>query len=153
MFNRARYYNPTWGRFISEDPIGVDGGSNLYGYARQAPSIFTDRLGMDPLSSRDLRFLIDILGLALSLTTFVVLPEAGYFLAGEYEFEIQLLTDLTEAANLGVSFGDFLHTMTDPGASGRDKVLAVLTFGLSVVPIKGMDVLTAGYQYDADFGS
>jgi RHS repeat-associated protein len=30
QFNRARYYNPTWGRFISEDPIGLTGGPNVY---------------------------------------------------------------------------------------------------------------------------
>ena len=29
MFYRARYYNPGWGRFVSEDPIGVAGGVNL----------------------------------------------------------------------------------------------------------------------------
>jgi RHS repeat-associated protein len=37
MYYRARYYNPAWGRFVSEDPIGVAGGVNLYGYVRQSP--------------------------------------------------------------------------------------------------------------------
>ena len=30
MFYRARYYNPAWGRFVSEDPIGIAGRVNLY---------------------------------------------------------------------------------------------------------------------------
>jgi RHS repeat-associated protein len=29
MSYRARYYNPNWGRFVSEDPIGVDGAAEL----------------------------------------------------------------------------------------------------------------------------
>jgi RHS repeat-associated protein len=31
-YMRARYYDPTMGRWISEDPIGVAGGLNLYAY-------------------------------------------------------------------------------------------------------------------------
>ena len=32
-YNRYRYYDPDTGRFTSPDPIGLDGGPNLYGYA------------------------------------------------------------------------------------------------------------------------
>ncbi|MCL2309482.1 MAG: RHS repeat-associated core domain-containing protein, partial [Proteobacteria bacterium] len=31
-FYRARYYSPSQQRFISEDPIGLRGGINVYGY-------------------------------------------------------------------------------------------------------------------------
>jgi RHS repeat-associated protein len=42
-YYRARYYSPTFGRFLSEDPAGFSGsGPNLYGYA-----------GGDPISSSD----------------------------------------------------------------------------------------------------
>jgi RHS repeat-associated protein len=41
-YNRARYYNPAWGRFISEDPIGFGGGINLYQYAGSSPVNFND---------------------------------------------------------------------------------------------------------------
>ncbi|MBF0548016.1 MAG: hypothetical protein HQM08_26500 [Candidatus Riflebacteria bacterium] len=30
--NRNRYYSPQVGRFISRDPIGFNGGKNLWGY-------------------------------------------------------------------------------------------------------------------------
>jgi len=32
-YNRFRYYDPDCGRFISQDPIGLYGGNNLYQYA------------------------------------------------------------------------------------------------------------------------
>jgi RHS repeat-associated protein len=43
---RNRYYNPTWGRFISEDPIESEGGINLYQYANGDPINFTDPTGL-----------------------------------------------------------------------------------------------------------
>lgn len=33
FYHRARWYDPQARRFISEDPIGLDGGINLYAYA------------------------------------------------------------------------------------------------------------------------
>jgi RHS repeat-associated protein len=44
-YNRARYYDPMVGRFISEDPIGLDGGINLYAYAGNDPANSRDRFG------------------------------------------------------------------------------------------------------------
>jgi RHS repeat-associated protein len=41
-YNRARYYDPAVGRFVSEDPAGLSAGINLYAYA-----------GNDPLNGRD----------------------------------------------------------------------------------------------------
>jgi RHS repeat-associated protein len=46
QFNRARYYNPTWGRFISEDPIGLVGGMNVYGYSGGSPTLLGDPSGL-----------------------------------------------------------------------------------------------------------
>lgn len=45
-YNRARYYSPALKRFISEDPAGLRGGINGYGYAGQDPLMFTDPLGL-----------------------------------------------------------------------------------------------------------
>ncbi len=47
---RARAYKPTWGRFVSPDPIGYRGGSNLYSFVNGAALSFWDPLG---LSARD----------------------------------------------------------------------------------------------------
>jgi RHS repeat-associated protein len=48
-YYRARYYDPALGRFISEDPTGLEGGVNLYAYAACNPVNMTDPLGLDPL--------------------------------------------------------------------------------------------------------
>ena len=45
-YYRARYYNPNWGRFISEDPAGFRGGSNLYRYVGNNPASRRDPLGL-----------------------------------------------------------------------------------------------------------
>jgi len=46
-YYRARHYIPKIGRFISEDPIGFAGNSpNLYSYAKNSPTIYTDPSGL-----------------------------------------------------------------------------------------------------------
>ncbi len=44
-YNRARWYNPELGRFISEDPIGFADGPNVYRYAGNDPVNFRDPTG------------------------------------------------------------------------------------------------------------
>jgi RHS repeat-associated protein len=51
-FYRARYYSPELGRFLSEDPIGNDGGINHYAYAGNDPILFVDPMGLSPASGR-----------------------------------------------------------------------------------------------------
>ena len=47
-FHRARYYNPSLQRFVSEDPIGFRGGqADLYAYVGDSPENFIDPTGMD----------------------------------------------------------------------------------------------------------
>jgi len=46
-YYRARYYNPQFARFISEDPIEFSAGdTNLYAYVRNDPISLTDPLGL-----------------------------------------------------------------------------------------------------------
>ena len=45
-YYRARYYHPAVKRFISEDPIGLSGGDNIYLYGGGNPIDFVDPDGM-----------------------------------------------------------------------------------------------------------
>jgi len=45
-YNFYRYYDPELGRYISPDPIGVDGGLNLYAYCANRPHAEIDPSGL-----------------------------------------------------------------------------------------------------------
>jgi RHS repeat-associated protein len=51
MYYRARYYDPTVGRFISEDPIGFAGGVNFYTYVHNNPINMRDPYGLQDSAS------------------------------------------------------------------------------------------------------
>ena len=51
-YMRARYYAPSIARFISRDPAGLAGGLNLYAYAGDSPTNFTDPTGTLPEENR-----------------------------------------------------------------------------------------------------
>jgi RHS repeat-associated protein len=41
-----RYYDPTLGRFVTTDPLGITDGINMYGYAGGNPMMFVDPTGL-----------------------------------------------------------------------------------------------------------
>lgn len=45
-FYRARYYDSSLGRFLSEDPVGFDEGTNSYRYVRNDPALLIDPSGL-----------------------------------------------------------------------------------------------------------
>jgi len=45
---RNRWYDPVAGRFVSEDPIGLEGGINPYAYVGNSPTNMRDPSGLDP---------------------------------------------------------------------------------------------------------
>ena len=52
VYYGLRYYNPSIGRFISQDPIGEAGGLNLYGFCGNDGVNGTDYLGMSDLAAQ-----------------------------------------------------------------------------------------------------
>jgi RHS repeat-associated protein len=47
-YYRARYYDQTIGRFVSEDPVRFKGGVNFYAYGDNSPTNVTDPSGLCP---------------------------------------------------------------------------------------------------------
>jgi RHS repeat-associated protein len=52
-YYRGRYYDPTAGRFITEDPIEFGGGINFYAYVGNDPTNLTDPFGLCPPNKCD----------------------------------------------------------------------------------------------------
>jgi RHS repeat-associated protein len=52
---RARYYDPSIGRFLSEDPIAFGGGVNFYSYVLNNPVVLIDPTGLQSQGSYGLR--------------------------------------------------------------------------------------------------
>ncbi len=49
-YNYFRYYDPTTGRYITSDPIGLQGGLNTYAYGGNSPIRYIDPFGLTTFS-------------------------------------------------------------------------------------------------------
>lgn len=56
-YHRARYYDPNVGRWLSQDPIGIRGGLNLYAYVENKPLMEVDPLGLIGLITDPIPFI------------------------------------------------------------------------------------------------
>ena len=45
-YHRARWYDPNLARFMNEDPVGFEGGLNLYAYVDNDPVSLIDPFGL-----------------------------------------------------------------------------------------------------------
>jgi RHS repeat-associated protein len=117
QFNRARYYNPTWGRFVSEDPIGLAGGANLYGYAGNAPTVFTDPMGL---------WLKDI-----GERLVKILTEVGAWLADFIESAAPIFAILSLIPGpVGMAFGAVSAVLYALSGDWRDAIVALVGVAL-----------------------
>ena len=81
-YNYFRYYDPSSGRYVTSDPIGLDGGANTFGYVFGNPLSLVDSNGLSPA-------LIEIVGTILC-------AEANEFIGEQlqkYNSHIDMLED------------------------------------------------------------
>jgi len=77
FYNWNRYYNPATGRYISSDPIGLEGGINTFLYAAASPVMMIDPTGELVIA------LAPLMG-SLSLPSAASIASAGVFLADAF---------------------------------------------------------------------
>ncbi|MGK9172617.1 RHS domain-containing protein [Yokenella regensburgei] len=100
-YNRYRYYDPRQGRYITQDPIGLKGGWNLYKYPFD-PVNATDPLGL----ADDLFVFINSPGIQSELSK-IMTNEPWYMNSGETRILMNTLNDMT---NWGLAQSDqFFH--------------------------------------------
>jgi RHS repeat-associated protein len=106
-YYRARHYSPAWGRFLQADPIGTQGGVNLYAYVNNDPLNLVDPFGLMRDSPSN--------GQSLLQGTVNAVPGAYYAGLAQQQFQ---------AGNYGTAsvYG---------AASIADAALGVATLGLS----------------------
>lgn len=115
-YNLNRYYDPNVGRFIHQDPIGLEGGANVYRYALN-PVNWIDPLGYSgvdgsgrPLSSPN-----------YSVWTQYELPESQFGEGRRSHFQWaneQLHTQVQNDPALGEALGRDVLDHVQPGARG-----------------------------------
>lgn len=59
FYNYYRDYDPTVGRYIESDPIGLAGGNNPYQYVTSNPLRYVDPFGLDPRCGAGWRAVLD----------------------------------------------------------------------------------------------
>ncbi len=105
-YNRHRYYNPSSGQFISQDPIGLLGGINNYQYAPN-PTGWVDPLG---LSCKEVDFYVG--------SNEQVIPSTGYrAFGGESNVNEALSGTISPRDPTYITFDDITNMNPDEAKS------------------------------------
>jgi RHS repeat-associated protein len=150
---RNRWYDPATGRFLTQDPIGLAGGVNLYAYAGNDPVAYSDPFGLCPKCPDEVASVRvgPIAGLRYKAKLGVVKGEVfvGASASGGVKQEISAggATDnsLTGGAKLGVDLeitawgeGPQLHLGPRAGADANgDRLTATPVQGDGTISVAG----------------
>jgi RHS repeat-associated protein len=155
-FYRARYYNPMFGRFVSQDPIGMAGGVNVYAFVGNAPTNFLDPLGLDkkdpldPQQAADncrkrgtiVSFNIPYLNIPVEVTGSATVGPLNVSTTRDVSAVVPLLP-VPEPFNLGGSFDIAIAAPEQPApvlSVGLGRNLAVGTFVNPNGTVRGLDL-------------
>ncbi|MEO8879633.1 MAG: RHS repeat-associated core domain-containing protein [Gemmatimonadaceae bacterium] len=120
VYMRNRYYDPSSGRFTQEDPIGLAGGLNAYGFAGGDPVNFSDPFGLCPPEDQETGPQCRVYAFGVTLNAILI---AGFTVgAGHYStaqgsgwyfrvgggtgFDASIGVDATMSDNLAAFSGD-----------------------------------------------
>ncbi|SDM34026.1 RHS repeat-associated core domain-containing protein [Geoalkalibacter ferrihydriticus] len=142
--NRARYYDPMEGRFISRDPIGLGGGDyNVYAYVKNNPINYIDPEGE--------KFLLIAGGITGSL---IILNEAKKALDKFFDDAYRARDETRDMANCFQNddiegFVDAYQNrgraVVEAGLSGAEIPMIVPgTTGSGLVPVKPIEWILGG---------
>jgi len=110
-YYRARYYNPTTGRFLSEDPLGFLGGINKYVYAKNNPMSFRDLLGFCAGGSNPISGALS----AFTVAAAAVVPTlSGQALTDYMALETSEIAVIGKLANLGTYMSEGFNVFSTP---------------------------------------
>ncbi|XCN71144.1 MAG: RHS repeat-associated core domain-containing protein [Candidatus Electrothrix aestuarii] len=128
-----RYYSPELGRWLSRDPVGEDGGLNLYGFVGNSPLVYFDPYGMSVWG--DLGSFAK--GAGESAGNMIYEP-----LATAYDLEqIIIYTIIADP-------GKFSPTSSIGKAgmagSGTGKILGSMAAGVVMVPVEYVEAVISG---------
>jgi RHS repeat-associated protein len=158
-FFRARYYSPTFQRFVSEDPGGIAGsGVNLYAYVGNGPTQFVDPLGLQKECSGGwfdvelnlivLKFTFDIggsCGMVHTSEMGVGLGFPGVSIGKGFEDDVCAGVEASAGGNWGpVGFGGELEGGADEEGGGAWTGGAGVNVGPIQTPVEGGVYLTFG---------
>jgi RHS repeat-associated protein len=124
---RNRWYDPKTGRFLTQDPIGLAGGVNLYSYAGNDPASFGDPFGLTciPPDSPRCQIMLGLSVLAADAVSSVAnklkTPEGR----GELHNTVMLATGIAMAVQSAMSAVD--DVPVSGGASVADDAVPIGT--------------------------
>ncbi len=142
LYRRNRYYDPEAGQFTQEDPIGIAGGLNLYGYANGDPINFSDPFGLDPC------YTIRCLLRAVSSAVLGSLGTSERQVTGAVSRGFEVAEDAATCTGLGgltlaSGVGDFMF-MAGPGIRAGAMAVGGVTGAGSTLLGEGMSRGMAG---------